>query len=50
MTAITNSESCDGAYILTNLHSLVAESEAQVARVARVAVAAVVINIIVEIV
>ena len=47
MTAITNSESCDGAYILTNLHSLVAQSEAQVARVA---VAAVVINIIVEIV
>ena len=47
MTAITSGESCDGAYILTNLHSLVALSEAQVARVA---VAAVVINIIVEIV
>ena len=35
-------------HILTNLHSLVAQSEAQVARVA--AVAAVVINIILEIV
>ena len=49
MTAITNSESCAGAYILTNLHSLVAQSKAQVARVA-VAAVAVVINIIVEIV